>query len=68
MGLRIFGYPSPPFLQDIPLLPFQTSPCSRWSFMADVKESKLKTLIVLVGGNLVIVFQILLMPCPCMGA
>lgn len=45
----IFEDPSPLFPQVIPLLPC----CSHWSFMADVKESKLRTLIVFVGGNLV---------------
>lgn len=49
---RIFEDPSPLFLQVIPLLPC----CSHWSFMADVKDSKLRTLIVFVGGNLVTAF------------
>lgn len=48
----IFEDPSPLFLHVIPLLPC----CSHWSFMADVKESKLRTLIVFVGGNLVTAF------------
>lgn len=48
----MFEDPSPLLLQVTPLLPC----CSHWSFMADVKESKLRTLIVFVGGNLVTAF------------
>lgn len=49
----IFEDPSPLFLQIIPLPPC----CSHWSFTADVKESKLRTVIVFVGGNLVTAFS-----------
>ena len=68
MAPGISGDPSPLFLQVIPLLPCQTSPCSHWSFTADVKESKPRPLIVFVGGNLVIAFRIQLMPSGCAGA
>lgn len=49
----IFKDPSLLFLQIIPLPPC----CSHWSFTADVKESKLRTVIVFVGGNLVTAFS-----------
>lgn len=68
MAPGIFGDLSPLLLQVIPLLPCRTSLCSHWSFTADVKESKPRPLIVFVGGNLVIAFQILLTPSVCVGA
>lgn len=49
----IFEDPSPLFLEIIPLPPC----CSHWSFTADVKEGKLRTVIVFVGGNLVTAFS-----------
>lgn len=68
MAPGIFEDPSCLFLQAVPLLPCRTSPCSHWSFTADVKESKPRALIVFVGGNLVIAFWILLTPSDCAGA
>lgn len=70
MAARVFGDLPPLLLQKKEYSPsfLETSPCSHWSFAADVKEGKLRPLIVFVGGNLVIAFWLLLTPSSCAGA